>query len=364
MEGKMGKTETRFVGIDLGKRTCEIAIVSRGGKVTMGNGSTTAAGRQKLYQKLRLGDKVALEAGNMAFIMAKEIKATIGCLVYVLNPSRLALIYGSMKKTDKEDALKLAHILEDCKEERLPLVPMPSEQEMKRRKILAGYRRAHQSRNREINRLHAFFVAQGITNKVKKELAEHNLRKEAIMELSDIERKEAEYLVNSLEETDRWIEELEKQMTEESAGDELIERLQTVPGVGPKTSFAFVAHIAADRFANASQVSNYLGFVPRVYMSGDTVRYGGITKRGNGYLRALLVQASWGLIRAKEGGKLKERYEYMTKEKSIGKKQAIVAIARRLSELLYVLMRDGTNYESKAFMGCNTGELAQLALSA
>jgi transposase len=51
---------------------------------------------------------------------------------------------------------------------------------------------------------------------------------------------------------------------------------------------------------------------------------GGITKRGNGYLRALLVQGAWAL---------KERYEYMMEEKGLGKKKVIVAIARRLGEL-------------------------------
>ncbi|MDR1174548.1 MAG: IS110 family transposase [Treponema sp.] len=68
------------------------------------------------------------------------------------------------------------------------------------------------------------------------------------------------------------------------------------------------------RFENAGQVSNYLGLAPRVDISGTLVRYGGITKAGNGYLRALLVQAAWTLIRSKSGGALKERYEYMTKE--------------------------------------------------
>jgi len=155
-------------------------------------------------------------------------------------------------------------------------------------------------------------------------------------------------------------------MDQESAGDIQQERLQTVPGVGPKVSFAYVAHVAAERFENASQVSNYLGLVPRVYISGDTVRYGRITKRGNGYLRALLVQASWALIRSKSGGKLKERYTYMTVEKGISKKKAIVAIARRLAELLYTLMRDGTSYEPRPFIRDRRegGSLARLALSA
>ena len=138
-------TEVRFVGIDLGKRTYEVAIVGKGGKVTKSNGKTHIAGRQHLYKKLRPNDKVALEAGNLAFIIGKEIEAAVGCKVYILNPSNLALIYGSMKKTDKEDALKLAHILEDYNEERLPVVPIPSDKEIQRRKLVSSYNRTQRA---------------------------------------------------------------------------------------------------------------------------------------------------------------------------------------------------------------------------
>jgi transposase len=365
MEAKK-KSGARFVGLDLGKRTYELAIVGENGKVTMSNGKTFVASRQVLYKKLRPGDKVAIEAGNMAFIMAKEIEASVGCKVYVLNPSQLALIYGSMKKTDKEDSLKLAHILEDYNEQRLPLVPVPSDKEMNRRKLLASYRRAQQARNHDINQLHGLFVSQGITTKVKSDLATAGSREEAVKELTGIERKEAEYLLKRLSLCEARIAVLEQDMKEESAGDEQIERLQSIPGVGPKTSFAFVAHVAAERFENASQVSNYLGLVPRVYMSGETVRYGRITKRGNGYIRALLVQASWALVLSKKGGKLKERFEYMTVEKSISKKKAIVAIARRLAEEMYALLRDGTRHEHRPFTPekNNAKKTAELALSA
>jgi transposase len=334
--------------------------------VEKSNGKTTVAGRQWLYKKLGAGDKVALEAGNMAFIMAKEIEAAVGCRVYVLNPSRLALIYGSMKKTDKEDALKLAHILEDTNEQRLPVVPVPSDKEMKRRKILACYRRAQQSRNREINRLHGLFVAQGITTKVRSDLSTAGQREESIKELSGIERQEAEYLARCLKLHDGQILALEEAIKEESAGDKEIERLQSVPGVGPKVAFAFVSYVAVERFENAGQVSNYFGLVPKVYMSGETVRYGRITKRGNSYARALLVQAAWAMIRAKAGGKLKERYGYMTVEKSISKKKAIVAIARRIAELLYTLMKDGSKHEARPFIREKKGveEIAGEAISA
>ena len=60
------RAETRYVGIDLGKKTYAVAIVGKGGKVTKSNGATFVEGRQKLYKKLRAGDKVALEAGQLS----------------------------------------------------------------------------------------------------------------------------------------------------------------------------------------------------------------------------------------------------------------------------------------------------------
>ena len=361
---KEKKTVTRYVGIDLGKRTYEVAIVEKG-TVKKSNGKTYVEGRQALYKKLRPSDKVALEACSLAFIIAKELEAAVGCQVYVLNPYHLPLIYRSMKKTDKEDSLKLAHILEDFPEERLPAVPVPSDKEMRRRKILAGYRRAQQSRSREINRLHALFLSQGITTVKRADLSTGEQRKETTVMLRGLEREEADYLNGCLDLYEGRIQALNKKMKKESAGDEEIERLQSVPGVGPMVAFAFVSHVAAERFENSGQVSNYLGLVPRVYMSGETVRYGRITKRGNSYLRALLVQAAWALVRTKKGDKLKERFEYMTVEKSKSKKKAIVAIARRIGELLYTLMRDGTRHEPRPFMRekKELEELAQLAIS-
>ena len=344
------RTETRHVGIDLGKRTYTMAIVGKGGKTAMSNGKTCTEGRLRLYKKLRPTDKIALEAGTLAFIMEKEIAAAVGCTVYVLNPYRLSVIYKSMKKTDKEDALKLAHIIEDFQEERLPIVPVPTDKEIERRKILAGYRRVQQSRNREINRLHALFINQGITTIVRKDLSTGEDRKAAIGVLNGLDREEAEYIVKVLEEHDKRIEALDKKIKKESKEDETLRRLQSIPGVGPMVSFAFAAHVGAERFENAGQLSNYIGLVPRVYMSGDTVRYGSITKRGNGYLRALLAQAAWALTRTKKGGKLKERFEYMTIERAISKKKSIVSIARRLAELMYVMMRDGTEYEARPFI--------------
>lgn len=337
------KNKTRHVGIDLGKRTYAMSIVENG-KVSFTNGKTFAHARQSLYKKLRAGDKVGIEAGNLAFIMTKEIEAAVGCKVHVLNPGSLKDIYMSMKKTDKEDSLKLARIIENYKEEHLPVVPVPSDEEMRRRQIVSACRRSQQQRVRLLNQLHGLFLAQGITTITKSNLATDENRKETVKLLKGFELEEAEHILEVLEKYEERIRKLDALIEADSKDDADIQRVKTIPGVGPKTAFAFFAHVAKDRFENASQVSNYLGLVPRVYMSGDIVRYGNITKRGNGYMRGLLVQASWALVRSKNGGRLKERFIYMTKTKGLGKKKAIVAIARRLAELMYTLTKNKSKY--------------------
>jgi transposase len=370
----------RYVGIDLGKRTWEMAIITRSGKIKVNeqgdgepeektsryHGKTTAEGRVQLYEKLEKGDKVALEAGNLTFIMAKELEKVVGCQVRVLNPHRLAIIYATDKKTDKEDALKLAQLVADRPDSRLPLVGIPDDEEMERRKLVSSYRREQKVRTQGVNRLHGLFVHAGVTTVVKKDLAADQGRREAVKQLSGLERREADHLVKCLALHEERITVLEDEMAERAKGDERIERLRTVPGVGPKIAFAFSAYVNEERFECGAQVSNYLGLVPRVYMSGSLVRYGGITKGGNGYLRALLVQGAWALTRSKAGGALKERYEYMTGEKGKGKKQAIVAIARRMGVLLYTLMKNRTKYEVRHFKpgGVKVAGLVQEALSA
>ena len=93
------------------------------------------------------------------------LEAATSCRVYVLNPHWPAVIYRSMKKTDKEDALKPVHILEDMKEERLPTAPAPGAGETE-----TGMRVPADTggRNRALNWLHVLFLSRGITTAAKK----------------------------------------------------------------------------------------------------------------------------------------------------------------------------------------------------
>ena len=348
----MKEERRRFVGIDLGKREYTMAIIGKTGKMSIHQGKTSIQGRQALYKKLERTDKVALEAGNLAFIVAREIMERAGSEVRVLNSAKLPFIWDAPTKTDKEDAMKLAHLIEERRDEKLPLVSLPSEKEMARRKLLANYSREVKGRTKTVNLLHALFVHQGHTTIVRKDLATAEKRLAAIELLHGQEREEAEWLLKHLDLHDQRIQELKMKIQREAKTDEDMQCLQTIAGVGPVVAYAYVAHIGdGSRFGSGSQVSNYLGFVPRLDYSGTIRRQGHITKRGNGYLRGLLVQAAWSMVRSKKGGALREMYLYKTSEKGLSKKKTIVAVGRRMAELMYSVLRNKTNYELRKWKG-------------
>ena len=285
----------------------------------------------------------------------------------VLNSAKLPFIWDAPTKTDKEDAMKLAHLIEERWDEKLPLIPLPSEKEIQRRKLLANYSREVKGRTKLINVLHALFVHQGHTTIVKKNLATAEKRLLALNVLCGQEREEAEWLLRHLELYEQRIKELKSRMQKESKEDEDIKRLQTITGVGPVVAYAYVAHVGdGSRFSSGSQVSNYLGFVPRLDYSGTIQRQGHITKRGNGYLRGLLVQAAWVMVQSKNGGALREMYLYKTGGKGQSKKKTIVSVGRRMAELMYSVLRNKTTYEHRPWKGIrNTATtLAEQAVGA
>jgi len=344
-----------------------MAIIGRNGKMAIHQGKTSIHGRQALYGKLEKGDKVALEAGNLAFILAREIMEGVGSEVRVLNAAKLPFIWDAPTKTDKEDAMKLAHLVEERRDEKLPIVPVPSVKELERRKILASYGREMRNRTRHINTLHSLFVHQGHTTMVKKNLSTAERRQEAIQVLTGVEREEAEWLLKYLDLHEQRIKELKGKIQKEAKADEDMQLLQNIAGVGPVIAYAFVSHVGdGSRFSKGAQVSNYIGFVPRLDYSGDTQRNGHITKRGNAYLRGLLVQAAWSMVRSKSGGALRERYKYITAFQGASKKKTIVSIARRLTELMYTILRNKAEYQPRVWTGTQkkTAILAEKAMSA
>lgn len=356
--------QRRFVGIDLGKRTYELKIIGSGGKVTGTNGLTSPAGRKALYRKLMPADRVALEVCSLAMVMAKEMGKEVGCEVVLLNPSQIALIYRSLKKNDKEDALKLARLVQKYTNEELPKVELPSEHEENIRQILTELRQLRHDRTREINRLHAIFLERGITEMKKKDLATACNRNESIKLLKGMSLLEAQRCLKRLELIDEQLEDVEKSLDAEIEGDKNVEKLMAIPGVGKQLASSYIAFLGdGSRFPDASAIGAATGLVPRLDISSTVVRLGHITKCGNRNLRSLLILAAWTHVRARNAGALKEKYLYMTQIQSKGKKIAIVAVARKLAELMYTILKNGTSYEKRTSPAISTKKLADEALA-
>ena len=189
----MKEEKRRYVGIDLGKREYTMAIIGRNGRMGIHKGTTMETGRAALYRLLEKDDKVALEAGNLAFSIAREITQRVGSEVRVLNSAKLPIIWSEPTKTDKEDAMKLAHLVEERRDEKLPIVPLPSEREMERREVISGYQREVRGRTRVVNTLHSLFWKQGQTQVVRKDLATVAKAREAVKILTGLIREEAEW---------------------------------------------------------------------------------------------------------------------------------------------------------------------------
>jgi transposase len=141
---------------------------------------------------------------------------------------------------------------------------------------------------------------------------------------------------------------LVEQVLEKLCAEEpVITRLTTAPGVGLVVAAAFVSVVDdAGRFRDAHQLASYLGLVPREDTSGGrkNQRLGSITKQGNSYLRALLTQAAHAAMRVRADDPLKQWAK--TVEKRRGRRIAVIALARRLSAVLWAMWRDGTVYDA------------------
>lgn len=121
----------------------------------------------------------------------------------------------------------------------------------------------------------------------------------------------------------------------------------TVPGIGPITATAFVSAIDdVSRFHTASQVTSYVGLVPREYSSGERTRRGRILRSAQPRVQRLLVQAAWSLWRSKGADSAALRAWADSLSLRRGKRIAVIALARRLARILFALWRDRRSYDA------------------
>jgi transposase len=182
-------------------------------------------------------------------------------------------------------------------------------------------------------------LSQGEAERTASKVRGIPLREEVLQELEPILELLSQ-LNGEISSADERIEQLAKK-------DPVMKRLMTAPGIGPVTTLSFVASLdEVTRFPGAHQVESYLGLVPSEYSSGDRKHRGRITKRGDARMRSLLVEAAWRIMRSKRSECAPLKAWAMQIAARRGKRIAVVALARRLSGILYAMWRDGSEYRS------------------
>jgi transposase len=331
----------RYVGLDLAKRTMEVCVVKDGeaGAERVSGMKTDGKGRERLARLLRKSDVVGMEACAYAFLLARRLKREVGCTVYILNPGKLRMIWQSTKKTDKEDALKLAKFIQRYPEEELPLVSLPTEREEELRQLVSMKQFLVKTRTALINRLHALYVLAGETGLKKKDLA-LGARREQLRGLLGNDTliligKSTERALGVAEEELAAIKEKIAGMVRES---DIAPYIMSIPGVGPALAAAFIAYAGeGDRFSTGGEAANYAGLTPVLDCSGDTERYGHIQRGGCRALRSVVLRSAWAVSRSGSGGRLKEKF--MALSGRMSKTKSAVAIVRRMVVLMWVLAR-------------------------
>ena len=135
-------------------------------------------------------------------------------------------------------------------------------------------------------------------------------------------------------------------MLRRAGGDAQAQLLQTIPGVGPLLAAVLVAEIGAlARFASRQKLRGYSGLVARVRRSGERCWSGPLVKRGNPHLRWALVMAAGHFAASRQTRELTLRGSYRHHVYKHGPNPAKVALARRLLNIIFALLRYYTVFD-------------------
>jgi len=292
------KEFTKYVGLDVHKKTIEIVTADEGrnGEVRYyGTISGNLAALDKAIKKIKSkGAKLnfVYEAGPCGYEIFRYLTKN-GYDCAVVAPSLIPKRAGDRIKTDRRDAEMLARLYRAGE---LTPVYVPLEEDEAIRDLIRGREDAIEARRKGKQRLLAFLLRHGIRYPGDSYWSSSHLRwlSEIKMPTSAQQITLQEY-INAVHECDKRVTRFTKQIEEHVNTwrmKPVVEAFQSLRGVSLLVAATSVAEIGDfSRFANPKQLMAYLGLVPSEHTTGEKVKRGGITKCGNGHVRRSLIEA-------------------------------------------------------------------------
>ncbi|MFH0861864.1 MAG: transposase [Candidatus Altiarchaeota archaeon] len=302
---------TVYLGCDAHKKECVFCgLNEEGNRVWEGKTPTCLAGFEFVKGKLEgYIVKVVVEAGGFVWKIT-DLFSEVGFQVYVCNPSKNPQIGLSRKKTDKEDAFKLADLL---RAGYLKCIYIPTKEQRELRSV---------SRDRHsLGRLRGRLLTQARTASYEHQIE----RRKRIIECVDDE-----------------IKSLKKEITANAGKNPSIRLLDSTPGIAEYGANLIVGEICTiDRFPTCKQYIAYCGLVPSVRQSGNTLHLGAIRKDSNHRLKWVYTQSAWIAVRWNQ--ELRRLYDRKARER--GKKKAIIVVAKKLATRNYWMLKENKTYQ-------------------
>src|SRR5436190_9125484 len=343
-EQQNNRRDRRTIGLDMGDRWHRFCVLGESGQVVEeGSVASNRVALSELSSRYP-GALIVMEAGCHSPWVSRHLEQA-GCEVIVSNPRKTRAIYQHERKSDRRDALMLARI---ARMEPPLLYPVRHGSEEAQQDLLRIKLRDSLVRARVALINSVCFSLKSLGYAVRNPSSER-FHKVAMETLPEVVREMIAPSVQALAELSGRIAVLEREIS-------LLARtkypqtlwLQQVPGVGAITALYFVLKIEdLKRFKNVRDVGAYTGLCPRRDQSGGSDPQLRISKRGDAYLRRLLVSAAQYILGP--FGPQSALREYGLSLAAAGttraKKRAVVAVARKLCVLLLSLWKNQTAYQ-------------------
>jgi transposase len=330
-----------YGAIDLHKTQSQIRIVPSTGKVIDERIATTRDRFTSVFWG-RPRMRILIEASTESEWVAQHLEQ-LGHEVIVADPNYSAM-YGHRSRRIKTDRRDVAALAEACQQGTYRLAHRRSERQHQVQCRLNVRKEVTQARTRAISVARA--ITRGAGLRIPSGNTETFLARLMSLELSSSMKTTLSPLRSLIEVCNDELAAADEQFEELVAGDPMVKRLTTLPGIGPITATAFVAALdLVSRFERAGQVTSYLGLVPHEHSSGEKQRRGHIVRSAHPHLQSLLVQAAWRMSRSNDPRTESFRTWAQAIARRRGKNVAMVALARRLARTLFAMWRDQTDYQ-------------------
>ncbi len=324
-------TQITTLGIDLAKRVFALHGVDASGRVVL----------RKMVQREQFVETVAklppcligMEACSGSHEWARRFQA-LGHTVRLMAP----VFVTPYRKSGKNDGNDAEAICEAVSRPSMRFVPVKSAEQQ----ALLALHRVRQGfieeRTALINRLRAVLTEFGVALPNRTQWVRRGTLA-AAEALPVLARQAIEDLRAHLVQLDERIGAYDRQLEQQAQHSEAAQRLMQIRGVGPLTAVAIVATVGnAHDFTSGRQFAAWLGLVPRQHSSGGKTRLGHISRRGDAYLRMLLVQGARSVIHTAARHTDRLSCWGLSVQARRGYHKALVAIAAKNARIAWALL--------------------------